>query len=241
MALRLFEEVHNSIRRDLMRGNLKPGDKLPSERDLAEKLGVGRPVVREALRALENSGVLEFRKGASGGAFIRQGDGRAVSRTVNDLVFLGTLSLDQLTETRKCLLDQAVRLACERGTDVDFTALEKNIEQMRLALQAEDVETSIAEIMNFYALLGTAAKNDVLTVMIGSLSEIIAQILLALKPDYLTDLVAMRLEVLTHIRNRDSEAASKAMNTHMEILHNYVVEKSKSLHTLNLEQFDIRT
>lgn len=240
MALRLFEEVYNAIRRDLMRGKLKPGDKLPSERDLAEQLGVGRPVVREALRALENSGVLEFRKGASGGAFIQQGDGRAVSRTVNDLVFMGKLSLDQLTETRTCLLDQAVRLACKRGTDDDFAALGANIERMRIAIEAENVEASIFEIMDFYALLGTAAKNDVLTVMIGSLSEIIAQILLALRPEYLTGLVAMRLEVLEKIKSRDADAASAAMAGHMEVLHDYVVEKSEELHTLALEPFDIK-
>ncbi|MEM5518072.1 GntR family transcriptional regulator [Henriciella sp. AS95] len=240
MALRLFEEVYNAIRRDLMRGKLKPGDKLPSERDLAEQLGVGRPVVREALRALENSGVLEFRKGASGGAFIRQGDGRAVSRTMNDLVFLGTLSLDQLAETRTCLLDQAVRLACKRGTTADFEALEANIERMRVAITAEDVETSIFEIMDFYSLLGTAAKNDVLTVMIGSLSEIIAQILLALRPEHLTDLVTMRLEVLDKIKSGDADAASAAMAAHMEVLHNYVVENSETLHALDLQLFDMK-
>ena len=240
MALRLFEEVYNSIRRDMMRGKLKPGDKLPSERDLAEQLGVGRPVVREALRALENSGVLEFRKGASGGAFIRRGDGRAVSRTVNDLVFLGTLSLDQLAETRSCLLDQAVRLASKRGTNADFQALEANIERMRVAIKAEDVETSIFEIMDFYSLLGTAAKNDVLTVMIGSLSEIIAQILLALRPEHLTDLVTMRLEVLDEIKSGDADAASAAMAAHMEVLHNYVVEKSDNPHALNLQPFETK-
>jgi len=238
MTQRLFEEVYNSIRRDLMRGKLKPGDKLPSERDLAEQLGVGRPVVREALRALENSGMLELRKGVSGGAFIRQGDGRAVSRTVNDLVFLGKLSLDQLTEARSYLLDQAVRLACARGTDADFAALDANVERMRVAIEAQAVEASISEIMDFYALLGTAAKNDVLTVIIGSLSEIIAQILLALRPEHLTDLVAMRREVLDKIRQRDADAASAAMAAHMAVLHAYVVQKSGNLHMLDLEPFD---
>lgn len=238
MTQRLFEEVYNSIRRDLMRGKLKPGDKLPSERDLAEQLGVGRPVVREALRALENSGMLELRKGVSGGAFIRQGDGRAVSRTVNDLVFLGKLSLDQLTETRSYLLDKAVRLACTRGTDADFAALDANIERMRIAIDAQAVEASIFEIMDFYALLGTAAKNDVLTVIIGSLSEIIAQILLALRPEHLTDLVSMRQEVLEKIRQRDADAASAAMAAHMNVLHDYVVQKSGNLHMLDLEPFD---
>ncbi|WP_084397977.1 FadR/GntR family transcriptional regulator [Henriciella aquimarina] len=235
MTVRLFEEVYNSIRRDLIRGALKPGDKLPSERVLADKLGVGRPVVREALRALENSGVLEFRKGATGGAFIRDGDGRAVSRTVNDLVFLGKLSLDQLAEARTHLLNLAVKLACERSQPADVEALEENIERMRLALEDEDVVSSIDEIMAFYALLGTAAKNDVLTVLIESLSDIISQILLSLRPDYLSELVAMRLELVCHIKNRDVQAAEAAMSAHMDVLHNYVMERSLGLHSLNLD------
>ena len=94
--------------------------------------------------------------------------------------------------------------------------------------------------MDFYSLLGTAAKNDVLTVMIGSLSEIIAQILLALRPEHLTDLVTMRLEVLDEIKSGDADAASAAMAAHMEVLHNYVVEKSDNLHALNLQPFDTK-
>ena len=66
---RAFEEVASQIREQLTKGALKPGDRLPSERELAEQFGLSRNTVREALRSLEMSGILEFRKGATGGAF----------------------------------------------------------------------------------------------------------------------------------------------------------------------------
>src|SRR5262249_58204045 len=69
-----FEEICERIREQLALGMLKPGDKLPPERDLAQQLGVSRNVLREALRSLEMAGVLRLLKGVKGGAFIQEGD-----------------------------------------------------------------------------------------------------------------------------------------------------------------------
>src|ERR1700721_1101567 len=71
---RAFEEICERIREQLALGVLKPGDKLPPERDLAQQLGVSRNVLREALRTLEMAGVLRLQKGVKGGAFVREGD-----------------------------------------------------------------------------------------------------------------------------------------------------------------------
>lgn len=67
---RAFEEICARIREQLALGVLKPGDKLPAERDLAQQLGVSRNVLREALRSLEMAGVLRLQKGVKGGAFV---------------------------------------------------------------------------------------------------------------------------------------------------------------------------
>src|SRR5215468_2046364 len=75
---RVFEEIASQVRSQLATGRLRPGDRLPSERDLAQQLGVGRNSVREALRALEVSGILRLHKGGAGGAFIAQPTGEVV-------------------------------------------------------------------------------------------------------------------------------------------------------------------
>src|SRR5271168_3040058 len=68
---RAFEVVYDKVRRELAEGVLKVGDKLPAERELAESLGFSRAAVREALRALEATGLVQLQKGVKGGAFIQ--------------------------------------------------------------------------------------------------------------------------------------------------------------------------
>ena len=68
---RTFEAVSEGLRQMIAEGQLKPGDKLPPERELCDRLGVGRASLREALRSLEAAGILELRTGRAGGAFVR--------------------------------------------------------------------------------------------------------------------------------------------------------------------------
>ncbi|WP_426442565.1 FadR/GntR family transcriptional regulator [Bradyrhizobium genosp. P] len=79
---RAFDTICQKVRDLLADGSLKPGDKLPAERQLAEQFGVGRSALREALRTLEAAGILTLKKGAHGGAFIRQGDPSRVTQVI---------------------------------------------------------------------------------------------------------------------------------------------------------------
>src|SRR5215475_14383912 len=102
---RAFEEICERIREQLALGVLKPGDKLPAERDLAQQLGVSRNVLREALRSLEMAGVLRLQKGVKGGAFIREGDTTRKNVVVRDMLRLGTISVRELSEARIHVLE----------------------------------------------------------------------------------------------------------------------------------------
>ena len=123
VKLRAFEEICERIRRQLAAGKLKPGDKLPPERELSEQLGVSRAALREALRTLEIAGVIMLKKGVKGGAFVQAGDPANMTRVIQDLVHLGAISLGDLTEARLLIQSGVVRLACERATDADIEAI----------------------------------------------------------------------------------------------------------------------
>ena len=114
---------------------LKPGDKLPPERDLAQQLGVSRNVLREALRSLEMAGVLRLMKGVKGGAFIQEGDTSRMNDVMRDMLSLGTISVRELSEARVHVLDLVVGLACDHARQSDLDALEANIERTELATQ----------------------------------------------------------------------------------------------------------
>src|SRR5689334_1123222 len=78
---RIFEEICDAIRARLISGELKAGDRLPSERELSEMLDVSRTALREAIRSLEIAGIVEMKKGSRGGAFITQSGAGQVTRT----------------------------------------------------------------------------------------------------------------------------------------------------------------
>jgi Transcriptional regulators len=235
MTTRLFEDICIDIRRQIASGQLKPGDKLPSERELCEVFSVGRPVIREALRSLEEAGILELRRGVTGGAFIRAGDPNTMIRAVTDLVFLGTISLENLTEARTCLLQFTAELAAQRGTDEDFARLQENIDEVATIDIYEDEPRTVAAVARFYDLLGFAAKNDMLVFLIHSLSEVVGQVLLKARPNFRGGVVASRQRLLVHLRHRDAKAAAAEVREHLADLHNVVIASAQPIHELGWE------
>ena len=114
---RAFEEVADRVRKMLENGELQVGDRLPPERELSKQLSVSRAALREALRTLENAGLLELRPGKLGGAFVTDARPQAISDNMSDLLRLGGISLAHLTESRAWIEEVVVRVACERAEE----------------------------------------------------------------------------------------------------------------------------
>ncbi len=125
---RNFEEICLQVRREVAAGRLKPGDRLPAEREMALQFNVSRTAVREALRSLEVAGIVQCQKGVNGGSFIKKGETSIVTRAVSDMVFLGEISTEAVTEARILITNDALRLACERATEADLDAIGKDID-----------------------------------------------------------------------------------------------------------------
>src|SRR6202011_1806426 len=169
---RAFEEICARIREQLALGVLTPGDKLPPERDLAQQLGVSRNVLREALRSLEMAGVLRLQKGVKGGAFIQEGDTSRMNDVMQDMLSLGTISVRELSEGRINVLELVVRLACANARHADFQALEANIERTELATREGRLLDRVECSREFYKLLASATGNNVIAMIVDSVTEI---------------------------------------------------------------------
>ena len=150
---RVFEEICEQVRREMAAGSLRPGDKLPAERELAAKLGVSRAAVREALRSLEIAGVVGLQKGARGGAFILKGDPDLVTQSIRDMFHLGRISLDNLTEARTLVMQLAMQLACERIRPTTVAALEKNVDRLTTLPASGRASERVAISAEFYRLI----------------------------------------------------------------------------------------
>jgi DNA-binding FadR family transcriptional regulator len=225
---RLFEEVCARIRADIISGVLAPGDKLPPERDLSASLGISRHVLREALRSLENAGLVRLTKGASGGATIL--DGRtAVARSFQDGVDLGHVTIDELTEARVQFESLVVALACARATEADFAALEADIERVDALTRSGEVKARTEYVTHFYEILASATGNRALVIVSQSLAGIVARIVERVKPDPLYDLADMRRTFLKHLRRRQARKASAVLEAHFETLRRHILAAEAAL------------
>jgi len=219
---RAFEEICDRIREQLENGVLRPGDKLPPERDLARRFEVGRSALREALRSLENAGILRLVKGVKGGAFIRDGEPRFLAQVVQDQLHLGSITVEELTETRVYLMDLVIRLACERARRADIDALEKNVEltaaMTREGRYLERVECS----REFYRLLAACTRNQVLSLLIESVTDILmkfVKIRVAAGGKPQPGLVAKREALVRLEAAGDADRAARLMHLHLQSVH----------------------
>ncbi|MBS0220459.1 MAG: FadR family transcriptional regulator [Proteobacteria bacterium] len=232
---RVFEEICERIRNELSAGNLRPGDKLPPERELAERFGVSRTAVREAFRSLERSGLIGLQKGPKGGAFIQAGN-PTVRQSLEDMVSVGQISLADLTEARVLIQDSIVRLACKRATEADFAALEADIDRTEeLTLQGR-LRERLDYSINFHKLLARITKNEVMIVTIDALTYILRIIINKLGPHPRLDLVESRRRFLKHMRTRDTEAAVAEMTDHLTRLHQHLVREQQRIDRLRAKQ-----
>lgn len=219
---RAFEEICERIRDQLSAGALKPGDKLPAERELAQQLGVGRSALREALRSLEIAGIVRLQKGATGGAFIRKGDPSGMTQALQDLLHLGSISLEELTETRLYIQDVVVRLACERATKADLEALRRNVDATEDIVRRGDYMARIECSREFYRLLAAATHNQVVSIIVEAVTEILMRFLrirVAAGAKTQPNLVETRRQFLKALASRDVDKAAREMGTHLESVH----------------------
>jgi DNA-binding FadR family transcriptional regulator len=225
---RAFEEVCDQIRREMAAGSLVPGDRLPAERDLAQQFGVSRTAVREALRSLEVAGVIFSRKGVTGGSFIKEGDPEVITQAVRDMVLLGQISNESITEARILITNDAIRVACERATAADLDAIEQDIDRAEQLTFQGNLSRRSQYITEFYRLVAKATHNEVIVMLVDSLSEIVRHQLERISPEPRKDVIEVRRRILKHLRARDAAKATHEMTTHLKNLGRYVQEQERA-------------
>jgi DNA-binding FadR family transcriptional regulator len=217
-SARLFEEICDQIRAQLSLGKIRPGDKLPPERDLADQFGVSRSAVREALRALEVSGLVELRKGSKGGAFLLK-ESAPLMQSFEDMLDLGRITMHDFTEARILITEVVVRLACERGTKKDFDAIEKNIDRLEAAITRHEGYKDLSVITDFYDLLAVATGNQTLRFLTHGIAQLLSDLITATQPAPMDDLVERRREILKSLRARDADKAGRLLTDHLMVVH----------------------
>ncbi len=223
---RLHQQVFEQIQRMLLSGRLKPGDKLPSERDLVEQLKVSRNSIREALRSLEVLGIVECRQG--GGNYIKLDIGSGLLEPMSIMFHLRGGKLSDILELRKSLEASAAALAAERATPEQLEELMAILESFK----AEDSEAGDIRLdKELHFKIAEISGNALLTSFLSAISSLFES---SIKRGRLgimrsigskAKLSAAHSRLCEAIAARDSAGAAAASDAHFKMILDNLPEK----------------
>jgi DNA-binding FadR family transcriptional regulator len=212
---RASSDVIAQIRRAILSGQYRPGDRLPTEREMAQQFGVSRVTVRDALRALEANGLVRVKVGGQGGPYVAEPDIALLSDSIGTHLQLRGTTFAELAEARQVLETTAAELAAERATVEDLEALKAAI-QGPIQPPLTDSATSS---LDFHTSLVVAAHNQALLAMFRATRALIQQAfdtLHAQQPDMIEAARQTHTQLYAAIAARDATSAAALMRTHLE-------------------------
>jgi GntR family transcriptional repressor for pyruvate dehydrogenase complex len=211
---KIYAEVASQIQRLISEGRVKPGDRLPPERELAEIFGVSRTSVRDAIRVLEMQGLVEPRQGE--GTLVRQDPADGVIATLADSLAASKGFTADLFDMRRILEPPLARVAALRATGEDIVALEEILDAQEVRVRADEV--AIAEDTAFHYRLAQVSKNQVIPkvmdVIMDLLAESRARSLQGIKRAEKS--LEGHRQILEAVKHRDGQEAAERMRAHIE-------------------------
>lgn len=213
-TVRAYERVVEQIEEHVLRGQLKPGDRLPSERTMMAQFGVSRSTIREALRVLESGGLVRSRPGDPAGPEILPFSSITLHKTFNRLVRTDQVGLGELIQFRMLLDGSANLLAARLATDEQIAEMAAAMENMEIAIDRGYVEFSEADVA-FHDAVARGSRSTLIQVC----SDVVRGVVLGLIAHKIADspdskaLMRRSLnhhaEVLQAVRDRDGERAAR--------------------------------
>ncbi len=214
----LQQRIVDQIQRALAEGRLKPGDRLPGERELCQMLGVSRSSLREAIKVLAGKGVVEARQGQ--GVFIARADPVGVLEQIASVLLLQRGTVADLFEVRRLLETQAAAWAAERASPAECAEMAALLEECLAKAESGRITENEYEQYDhrFHFLLAKATGNEVLVRVMANLIDLLVEARkLSLKvPGRARRSVDDHLAVLAAVRAGDPEAARRRMLEHLE-------------------------
>ncbi len=219
------EEVVKRLIGLVNNGAVRPGERLPSERELMEQLNVGRSSVREALRSLTLAGLLETRPGS--GTYVTQNLSNFIVEQVEWSALLRKHELLELYEVRTPLEIQAAVLASERASPDDIERLERAIQELEAS--GEEVEKQVEADLAFHTVIAEAARNQVLSQLLSILRHLVLEsIRLSTEVTEVSmSTVEEHRAILLAIKARDSKEVQRAMARHLEISKGLALQRAE--------------
>lgn len=227
----ISDQVFDYLVQEIKEGRLRPGDKLDTERDLSEKLGVSRVPIREAIRSLSRMGILTTRHGE--GTYVNSKNPDVLSKAMNIYMLLDETLVIEFMEVRKIMESEAAKLACENATDEDIEKI-MAIHQKRQDLVNEGPDNYNYELLyeydsEFHFAIAEATHNSVFVNFLDAIHRTlkIQQQEASKQLDMPERSNKFHGEVIKAIVARDGEKAAALMSKHLDEVTKSIVNHTK--------------
>ena len=207
--------IIDQIKNEIKNGELKPGEKLPPERELAKLLGVSRTSIRESIQALAFSGYLNVIHGK--GAFVN--DSALKYDEISNLITnISDFSLSSLMEVRIMMEAEFARIAALRGNEDDIKKIKDCYEKMK---NAESISSFVIEDLGFHMAIAEASHNELMNCLMRIFGELLhkeTNRIVELSVGIKDSIVSVSYDIVQAINNKESEKAKELMVEHLSIV-----------------------
>lgn len=213
---KIYEEIMGQLKEMIFRGELKPGERLPSEREMSESMGVSRASVREALTALEAIGIVDIRPGE--GTFVRQ---TSNFETFEPLAFVLALERNpgaQMMEVRRVLETESAALAALRADENKLRKIRQSLDNMR---SAASTQLAVEYDLKFHFAIAEATQNSILLRIMNTVADLMHHTFRSDREDLFANhrqaciILSEHEAIYEAIRERNPQKAKKKMLEHI--------------------------
>ncbi|MTI83819.1 MAG: FadR family transcriptional regulator [Firmicutes bacterium] len=226
---KIYQEIIEQIKAMISDGTLCPGDRLMSERELAERMQVGRSAVREAFRVMEAMGIIKIRPGE--GTFIAENAAESLVKSFSSVLLAGgdDITARELMELRKILEVESAAMAARRCSPEQLEAIDHALQQMQHDLEEGNLGEEAD--MKFHFAIAEAARNSILLKLMNTISDTMGRVLAAARHELYRDpakptlLLREHHDIFAAIKNADPNAARQSMLKHLAGVEEFMFKK----------------
>lgn len=214
-VVRPYEQIVEQIEGAIRDNRYPRGAKLPTERELAESFGVSRSVVREAIKVLATSGLVESRQGS--GTYVSNNPIPTITRAFTLSVSPDAESLDHIFEFRRMLEVEAARLAAQRRSDDDLAAMSAAIDEFDPETDLDDFQLFASSDFAFHSAVARASKNPYLAIAVTTARDLQSDVvaLFAGITGQMQIAVSHHKTIFAAIANGNADRAANEMDSHI--------------------------
>jgi GntR family transcriptional repressor for pyruvate dehydrogenase complex len=223
---KITQKIIDQIRTAILEGKLKPGDKLPSEKEMVALFQVSKQTLRESMRALEHTGMIRMRKGIGGGAFIVEVDIDVTKDSLANYLYFKNMTVNDLSEFRKLIEPYAAYKAAQIITPAELEELKTLNSSAREHLNNGDAQAARRDEIEFHRFIANLTQNPLIILMLDFAEGLLDDFKNIVKPDisFFKEVLDSHERIYNAISCGDAQLAYDEMMAHVVEVGDHLIQ-----------------